>query len=92
MRSHSRASASHPKPNLTDGFPIRDDEDLVLIGLSVCWGSRGACYICLQQEQSKGLSSSLAPPPLDDELPVSQRLEQVKVCLSHQSAGDKGRV
>ncbi|XP_037530280.1 DNA polymerase theta [Nematolebias whitei] len=87
---HKRAS--HPKPNLTDGFPIRDDEDLVLIGLSVCWGSRDAYYICLQQEQNKGLSSSLAPPPLDDELPVSQRLEQVKVCLSHQSAGDKGRV
>ncbi|XP_017263452.1 DNA polymerase theta [Kryptolebias marmoratus] len=84
---HKRASAAHQKPNPTDGFPIRDDEGLVLIGLSVCWGSRDAYYICLQQEQSKGLSSSLAPPPLDDELPVSKRLEQVKVCLGEQSAG-----
>uniref|UniRef100_A0A3Q2Z9D7 DNA polymerase theta n=1 Tax=Kryptolebias marmoratus TaxID=37003 RepID=A0A3Q2Z9D7_KRYMA len=82
---HKRASAAHQKPNPTDGFPIRDDEGLVLIGLSVCWGSRDAYYICLQQEQS--LSSSLAPPPLDDELPVSKRLEQVKVCLGEQSAG-----
>ncbi|XP_013868724.1 DNA polymerase theta isoform X2 [Austrofundulus limnaeus] len=91
-KHRQRASAVYQKPNPTDGFPLRDNEDLVLIGLSVCWGSRDAYYICLQQKQSKGLSSSLAPPPLDDELPVSKRLEQVKLLLSQQPAGHKGRV
>lgn len=34
-----------------------------------------------------GLSASLAPPPLDDDLPVSERLSQVKTCLGRPSAG-----
>lgn len=34
-----------------------------------------------------GLSASLAPPPLDNDLPVSERLSQVKTCLSRPSAG-----
>lgn len=37
-----------------DGFPVRDQDGLVLIGLAVCWGSRDAYYISLQQEQSAG--------------------------------------
>lgn len=36
-----------------------------------------------------GLSSSLAPPPLDDDLPVSERLVQVKTCLSQPLASHK---
>lgn len=36
-----------------------------------------------------GLSSSLAPPPLDDDLPVSERLAQVKTCLSQPLANRK---
>ncbi|XP_041839070.1 DNA polymerase theta isoform X2 [Melanotaenia boesemani] len=86
---HKRA---HQKSNMADGFPVRDDEGLVLIGLSVCWGARDAYYISLQQEQSKGLSASLAPPPLDEDLSVSERLEQVRVCLSGQSAGNEVHV
>ncbi|MEQ2182872.1 hypothetical protein GOODEAATRI_026781, partial [Goodea atripinnis] len=39
----------------------------------------------------RGLSSSLAPPPLDDALPVRDRLEQVKVCLKGQPTGLKSR-
>lgn len=39
-----------------------------------------------------GLSSSLAPPPLDGDLPVSERLGQVKACLSRLSAGHGGGV
>ncbi|XP_038157565.1 DNA polymerase theta isoform X1 [Cyprinodon tularosa] len=81
---HKRASAALQK---LDGFPVRDEEGLTLIGLSVCWGARDAYYISLQQDQSKGLSSSLAPPPLDDALPVSKRLEQVKACLGGQPTG-----
>ncbi|XP_040891156.1 DNA polymerase theta [Toxotes jaculatrix] len=89
---HKRASTSRQKLNRTDGFPVRDSDGLVLIGLCVCWGARDAYYISLQQEQSKGLSSSLAPPPLDDDLPVSERLGQVKACLSRPSAGLRGGV
>lgn len=37
------------------------------------------------------LSASLAPPPLDNDLPVNERLEQVKACLSSQSAGHEVR-
>uniref|UniRef100_A0A3B4YPZ5 DNA polymerase theta n=1 Tax=Seriola lalandi dorsalis TaxID=1841481 RepID=A0A3B4YPZ5_SERLL len=86
---HTRA---HQKLNRTDGFPVRDSDGLVLIGLSVCWGARDAYYISLQQKQSKGLSASLAPPPLDGDLPVSERLGQMKACLSRPLAGLKGGV
>ncbi|XP_044047593.1 DNA polymerase theta isoform X3 [Siniperca chuatsi] len=89
---HKKASAAHQKPHRVDGFPVRDSDGLVLIGLSVCWGARDAYYMSLQQEQSKGLSSSLAPPPLDDDLPVSERLGQVKTCLSRPLAGHRGGV
>uniref|UniRef100_A0A669B6A6 DNA polymerase theta n=1 Tax=Oreochromis niloticus TaxID=8128 RepID=A0A669B6A6_ORENI len=83
---------SQHRLNTPDGFPLRNSEGLVLIGLSVCWGGRDAYYVSLQQEQSKGsLSSSLAPPPLDNDLPVNERLEQVKACLSSQSAGHEVR-
>ncbi|XP_042340201.1 DNA polymerase theta [Plectropomus leopardus] len=87
---HKRASAAHQKLETTDGFPVRNSDGLVLIGLSVCWGSRDAYYVSLQQDQSKGLSASLAPPPLDVDLPVSERLQQVKTCLSRPPAGHRG--
>ncbi|XP_072239390.1 DNA polymerase theta [Leuresthes tenuis] len=89
---HKRVSAAPQKLNMADGFPVRDNKGLVLIGLSVCWGASDAYYISLQHEQSKGLSASLAPPALDEDLPVNERLEQVKVCLSRQSAGHEVRV
>uniref|UniRef100_A0A8D3AI92 DNA polymerase theta n=1 Tax=Scophthalmus maximus TaxID=52904 RepID=A0A8D3AI92_SCOMX len=88
---HKRGNhRSEPAVNVTDGFPVRDSDGLVLIGLSVCWGARDAYYISLQQEQS--LSSSLAPPPLDGDLPVSERLEQVKACLGRPSTSPPGVV
>lgn len=40
--------------NRTDGFPVGDSEELLLIGMSVCWGGRDAYYISLQKEQSRG--------------------------------------
>ncbi|XP_034713616.1 DNA polymerase theta isoform X2 [Etheostoma cragini] len=89
---HKRASATNQELHRANGFPVRDSDGLVLIGLSVCWGARDAYYISLQQEQSKGLSSSLAPPPLDDNLPVSERLRLVKTCLSRPAAGHRGGV
>ncbi|KAA8594854.1 DNA polymerase theta isoform X1 [Etheostoma spectabile] len=89
---HKRASATNQELHRANGFPVGDSDGLVLIGLSVCWGARDAYYISLQQEQSKGLSSSLAPPPLDDDLPVSERLRLVKTCLSGPAAGHRGGV
>nr|XP_033479931.1 DNA polymerase theta [Epinephelus lanceolatus] len=88
---HKRASAALQTLHTADGFPVRKSDGQVLIGLSVCWGARDAYYVSLQQEQSKGLSSSLAPPPLDGDLPVSERLRQVKACLS-RLAGHRGGV
>uniref|UniRef100_A0A3Q1EPI6 DNA polymerase theta n=1 Tax=Acanthochromis polyacanthus TaxID=80966 RepID=A0A3Q1EPI6_9TELE len=81
---------STARQNTANGFPVRNSEGLVLIGLSVCWGARDAYYISLQQEQSRGTdtqTSSLAPPPLDEDLSVSERLQQVKSCLIRRSAG-----
>ncbi|XP_056266313.1 DNA polymerase theta isoform X3 [Pseudoliparis swirei] len=83
---HKRESAAQQKLHGADGFPVRESDGLVLIGLSVCWGARDAYYMSLQQEQSKGLSASLAPPPLDADLPVSERLRQVKTCLTGPAA------
>uniref|UniRef100_A0AAQ5XZN7 DNA polymerase theta n=1 Tax=Amphiprion ocellaris TaxID=80972 RepID=A0AAQ5XZN7_AMPOC len=80
-----RNSGKQPKQTVLNASSFT--EGLVLIGLSVCWGARDAYYISLQQEQSRGLSSSLAPPPLDEDLPVSERLQQMKSCLIRQSAG-----
>lgn len=48
------------------------------LGSSVCYCS--------------GLSSSLAPPPLDDDLALNERLAQVKACLAQPSAGPTDRV
>ncbi|XP_057700008.1 DNA polymerase theta [Corythoichthys intestinalis] len=81
---HRRA---HQKLHTADGFPVRGSDGLMLIGLSVCWGARDAFYISFQQKQSKGLSLSLAPPDLDNSLPVVKRLEHVKACLSQPSVG-----
>uniref|UniRef100_A0A8C5FX72 DNA-directed DNA polymerase n=1 Tax=Gadus morhua TaxID=8049 RepID=A0A8C5FX72_GADMO len=80
--SNTREVSAAGKLCSAAGFPVRGEDGLVLMGLSVCWGSRDAFYVSLQQEQSSGLSSSLAPPPLDADLPVSERLEQVKACLN----------
>nr|XP_020479864.1 DNA polymerase theta-like isoform X1 [Monopterus albus] len=91
-RGNHKVSAAHWQLNRADGFPVIDSDGLVLIGLSLCWGARDAYYISLQKEQSKGLSSSLAPPLLDDDLLVSERLEQVKTCLSRPLAGHRGGV
>uniref|UniRef100_A0A8C5WQF9 DNA polymerase theta n=1 Tax=Laticauda laticaudata TaxID=8630 RepID=A0A8C5WQF9_LATLA len=65
-----------------DGFPVHACEDLLVVGLAVCWGGKDAYYISLQQNpQNQIVSPSLAQPPLDQDLSVAERLQQLKLCL-----------
>ncbi|XP_038657843.1 DNA polymerase theta isoform X3 [Scyliorhinus canicula] len=67
----------------TNGFEVSSHKDLVVIGLCVSWGGKDAFYISLQetQEITGDVSHSLAPPPLDPELSVKERLLHVRSCL-----------
>ncbi|XP_063150682.1 DNA polymerase theta [Candoia aspera] len=66
-----------------DGFPVHACEDLLVVGLAVCWGRKDAYYISLQQNPQSQIevSSSLAQPPLDQDLSVAERLQHLKLCL-----------
>lgn len=70
-----------------DGFLLKGYEDLVVIGMSVCWGAKDAYFVSLQQELSgTDISASLAPPPLDETLTVEERLKQIHCCLEKESS------
>ncbi|XP_067849109.1 DNA polymerase theta [Heptranchias perlo] len=77
----------------TDGFEVSSHKDLVVIGLCVSWGGKDAYYISLQecQENTGDLSNSLAPPPLDPELSVKERLFHVRACLQHVATAEVER-
>ncbi|KAM6474903.1 DNA polymerase theta isoform 1-T1 [Liasis olivaceus] len=66
-----------------DGFPVHAWEDLLVVGLAVCWGRKDAYYISLQQNLQSQIevSSSLAQPPLDQDLSAAERLQHLKLCL-----------
>lgn len=36
-----------------DGFPVKGCEDILVVGLAVCWGGKDAYYISLQQIQDQ---------------------------------------
>ncbi|KAM4046137.1 LOW QUALITY PROTEIN: DNA polymerase theta [Anomaloglossus baeobatrachus] len=62
-----------------DGLPIPGWNDVLLVGLAVCWGGKDAYYLSLQRQQdSTDISSSLAPPPLDHNLSISERLRALQ--------------
>ncbi|XP_048084046.1 DNA polymerase theta isoform X3 [Alosa alosa] len=84
----------HPGKSLRkDGFPVKGDEGLVVVGISVCWGGKDAYYISLQQEQTnRDISASLAPPPLDDKLTVAERQKRIQSCLEKKVLSDDGGV
>uniref|UniRef100_A0AAZ3SGX1 DNA-directed DNA polymerase n=1 Tax=Oncorhynchus tshawytscha TaxID=74940 RepID=A0AAZ3SGX1_ONCTS len=65
---------------------------VVLTGLAVCWGGTDCYYISLLQQQSTEMCSSLAPPPLAADLPVGERVEQMRACLSKSLADGAGGV
>ncbi|XP_066501215.1 DNA polymerase theta isoform X2 [Hoplias malabaricus] len=84
--------ASNPLRNKRkDGFVMTGHENLVITGISVCWGGKDAYYLSLQEELTDiAISASLAPPPLDENLPVRERLEQIHACLSRSSSDANG--
>lgn len=70
-----------------DGFLLKGYEDLVVTGMSVCWGAKDAYFVSLQQELSgTDISASLAPPPLDENLTVEERLKHIQCCLEKESS------
>ncbi|KAI1903802.1 hypothetical protein AGOR_G00030960 [Albula goreensis] len=86
-----QGSAHVKRTENVDGFPVRGNEVLVVTGVSVCWGGKDAYYVSLLREQPiTDVSASLAPPPLDESLSVSDRLKQVQTCLkrSHLSPAE----
>ncbi|XP_048797373.1 DNA polymerase theta [Lagopus muta] len=68
-----------------DGFPVQYCEDILVVGLAVCWGGKDAYYISLQQMQDQTeISPSLAPPPLDKNLSVTERLHHLQLYLQEK--------
>ncbi|XP_064000012.1 DNA polymerase theta [Pogoniulus pusillus] len=76
-----------------DGFPVHGCEDILVVGLAVCWGGKDAYYISLQQMQDQtGISMSLAPPPLDKNLSVTERLYHLQLYLQKKSKQERSLV
>ncbi|XP_031219687.1 DNA polymerase theta isoform X2 [Mastomys coucha] len=76
-----------------DGFPVRDSDGAVVVGLAVCWGGKDAYYLSLQKEPRQSeMSPSLAPPPLDARLTVKERMECLQSCLQKKSDRERSVV
>ncbi|XP_032977365.1 DNA polymerase theta [Rhinolophus ferrumequinum] len=85
-----RVSSPQETPIRDDGFPVKDCDDILVVGLAVCWGGRDAYYISLQKEQKHSeISASLAPPSLDPNLTVKDRMWHLQSCFPKES--DKER-
>uniref|UniRef100_A0ABM5FQZ1 DNA polymerase theta isoform X2 n=1 Tax=Pogona vitticeps TaxID=103695 RepID=A0ABM5FQZ1_9SAUR len=78
-----RSSTLKNIPHKDDGFRISACEEILVVGLAVCWGGKDAYYLSLQQkiEEQIEISASLAPPPLDQNLTVAERLQHLQACL-----------
>ncbi|XP_078577834.1 DNA polymerase theta-like isoform X2 [Branchiostoma floridae x Branchiostoma japonicum] len=65
-----------------DGIPL-ESEGVVIVGVGVCWGEKDAYYISLQKHtgQDEDTTDEMIPPPLDDRLPVEERLHNIKSVL-----------
>ncbi|XP_051467679.1 DNA polymerase theta [Apus apus] len=76
-----------------DGFPVHGCEDILVVGLAVCWGGKDAYYISLQQIQDQTeISMSLAPPPLDKNLPITERLYHLQLHLQKKPKQERSLV
>ncbi|XP_007942078.1 DNA polymerase theta [Orycteropus afer afer] len=69
-----------------DGFSVKDHDDILVVGLAVCWGGSDAYYFSLQKEQKHSeISASLAPPSLDPSLTLKDRMWHLQCCLQKDS-------
>ncbi|XP_057553521.1 DNA polymerase theta [Hippopotamus amphibius kiboko] len=85
-----QVSSPQEAPIGDDGIPVKGYDDILLVGLAVCWGGRDAYYFSLQKEQKHSeISASLAPPSLDPSLTVKDRMRHLQSCFQKES--DKER-
>ncbi|KAM8770792.1 DNA polymerase theta [Rhynchonycteris naso] len=85
-----QVSSPQATPIRDDGFPVKGCDDILVIGMAVCWGGRDAYYISLQKEQKHSeISASLVPPSLDPNLTVKDRMWNLQSCFPKDS--DKER-
>ncbi|XP_076724398.2 DNA polymerase theta isoform X3 [Callospermophilus lateralis] len=85
-----KVSSLQDTPIREDGFPLQGSDDILVVGLAVCWGGRDAYYVSLQKEQKHSeISASLVPPSLDPGLTVKDRMWHLQSCLQKES--DKER-
>ncbi|KAM9450755.1 DNA polymerase theta isoform 2-T2 [Clarias gariepinus] len=74
-----------------DGFAIKEHDNLIVTGLSICWGGKDAYYISLQQKLTDtDISASLAPPSLDANLAVGKRMKSIQACVTRSTSGAEG--
>ncbi|XP_045707980.1 DNA polymerase theta isoform X2 [Phyllostomus hastatus] len=77
-------------PIRNDGLPVKGCNNILVIGLAVCWGGREAYYISLQREQKDSeIGANLVPPSLDPNLTVKDRMWHLQSCFPKES--DKER-
>ncbi|XP_008057686.1 DNA polymerase theta, partial [Carlito syrichta] len=73
-------------PIREDGFLVKGYDDILVVGLAICWGGRDAYYFSLQKEQKHSeICASLVPPSLDPSLTVKDRMWHLQSCLQKES-------
>ncbi|MCI4386592.1 hypothetical protein PGIGA_G00064270 [Pangasianodon gigas] len=90
--SKFKKATTPKKTKRKDGFAIKGHENLIVTGLSICWGGKDAYYVSLQEEltDTADISASLAPPPLDENLAVGERMKSIQACVTRSTSGAEG--
>ncbi|XP_078208166.1 DNA polymerase theta isoform X4 [Callithrix jacchus] len=88
-----QASSPQETPIRDYGFPVNGCDDILVVGLAVCWGGRDAYYFSLQKEQKHSeISASLVPPSLDPSLTLKDRIWHLQSCLQKESDEERSVV